>query len=149
VFLRSGRGGSTIARPRLNPFIEAAVSKNPPNRPAASPVRPTPEEVIARTRLYFAMIVIAGIFVCCVGVGVLALMTVPLAHVIAGKHTEFTFTFTLSLSVAFAASTAVTGGGWALQTRRVNRYKNRTKELETRLTELSKNDSEGAGKISK
>jgi hypothetical protein len=120
-----------------------------PNTPGSARVRPTPDEVIAQSRLYFAIIVIAGIFVCFVGIGVLALMIVPLAHVIAGKHTEFTFTFTLSLSVAFAMSTAVAGGGWALQTSRAKRYKNRTKELETKLAAMSKNQSRDAGQISK
>jgi hypothetical protein len=140
--------GSTITRPPANLSPEVALTTKTPSEPTADPARPTPEAVIARTHPYLAIIVIAGIFVCCVGVGVLALMAVPLANVIAGKHTEFTFTFTLSLSVVFAASTAVTGTGWFLQTRQANRYKSRTKELKAKLAELSMNNSADAGKIS-
>jgi hypothetical protein len=111
--------------------------------------RPTSEELIARARISFGMVVIAGIFVCCVGLGIFALMTVPLAHVIAGKHTDFTFTFTLSLSATLAVSTALAGGGLVVQTKRARRYKNRTKELETRLEDLSKNQPEDAGQNNK
>jgi hypothetical protein len=140
-----------MSRPFAAKTPEATVATNPRRSKSAHvrADRPTPDEVIARARLYFAVIVIVGIFICCVGLGVFALMAVPLAHAIAGKHTDFSFTFSLSLSATLAVSTAVTSGGWILQSRRARRYKDRTKELEAKLEVLGKSQPERAGQTKK
>ena len=72
-------------------------------------------------------------------------MAVPLAHAIAGTHTDFAFTLSLSVSATLAASTAHAGAGAIVQTRRVGHYKSRTRELETKLGYASKNRSGGGG----
>jgi hypothetical protein len=107
--------------------------------------RPTPDEVIARARMIWAAICVVGIFVTCAGLGLFTIMAVPLAHAIAGKHTDFTLTLSISLSATLAATTALAGGGLAIQTRRVNRYKDRTLKLEQKLEAQGKTLSGGEG----
>jgi hypothetical protein len=71
-------------------------------------------------------------------------MAVPLAHAIAGRRTDFTLTFTVSLSAALGATTILSVGGLAIQTRRVTHYKGRALTLEqtlnTRVGHLSGGD---------
>jgi hypothetical protein len=62
------------------------------------------EAVIARARVYYAIVVVAGIFVTLIGLGVLAVMSVPLARVIAGKHTDFTLAISFSFSALLSAT---------------------------------------------
>jgi hypothetical protein len=69
---------------------------------------PDIDTVATRARINLSLIWILGIFVTCVGLGLFDLMTVPLAHVIAGKHTDFSFTVSFSLSATLAATTVVT-----------------------------------------
>lgn len=118
-------------------FIEAAVAKNKGR--SGSPVRvppperPSPELLIARARVHLAIVWAIGIFLGFVGLGLFALMAVPLAHAIAGKHTDFVASFSFSLNAALGVTTALVGGGLIIQTRRVSRYKSRTRKLEQRL----------------
>jgi hypothetical protein len=91
------------------------------------------ERVLERTRLNYAIVVIVGIFVFFLGLGLLSLMAVPLAHAIAGKHTDFSLTISFSLTAVFTATTAISTGCAVVQTRRVGHHKNRAKDLEGRL----------------
>ena len=89
--------------------------------------------IMARTRLHYAITVVAGIFVSCLGLGLFALLAVPLAHVIAGKHTDFTLSVSFSLNAILTATTALSGTGLAIQTRRSRHHKNRARELEKKV----------------
>jgi hypothetical protein len=91
------------------------------------------ERVLQQTRLNYARVFIAGVFVFFVGLGLLSLMAVPLAHAIAGKHTDFSLTVSFSLTAVFTATTAISTGCAVVQTRRVGHHKNRAKDLENRL----------------
>ena len=102
-------------------------------RGAKQPSRPTPDDVIARARVHFACISVLGVFVGFVGMGILAMMLVPLAHVIAGTHTVFSFTLGVSVSATLALSTVLAGGYAVAQSRRVRWYKEQTRQLEKRL----------------
>jgi hypothetical protein len=108
------------------------VAKSKNARQGASD-RPSDDVLIARARVHLAIVWIVGIFVGLVGLGVLSLMAVPLAHAIAGKHTDFGFTVSVSFNAALTASTVLTGGGLIIQSRRVSRYKSRNKTLEQSL----------------
>jgi hypothetical protein len=88
-----------------------------------------------------------GILVVFVGLGVFALMLVPLAHAIAGRHTDFSFTFSLSVNVALAVSTALAGAGLAVQTRRASRHKLRAGRLEAQLGYAEKRLPAAEGQI--
>jgi len=101
---------------------------------AGGAVAPVSDEVLmARARLYWAVTVIVGIPVACVSFGLLMLFAVPLAHVIAGKHTNFSFSVSFSLNAVLTATTVVSGGGWAIQSRRVRHHKRRAHQLEERV----------------
>lgn len=89
--------------------------------------------LLARTRVHYAMTIVAGILVSCVGLGLLALMAVPLAHAIAGRHTDFTFSVSISLNAVLTATSALAGTGLAIQTRRVRHHRNRARELEEKV----------------
>jgi hypothetical protein len=103
-------------------------------KPADAAEPAVPGEVLAdRVRLYYAILVIVGIFVTFLGLGFLSLMAVPLAHVIAGKHTDFTLTVSFSVSAVFTVTTAISSGCAVVQTRRLGHHKNRAKDLENRL----------------
>lgn len=104
---------------------------------------PSDEVLIARARVYLALVWVLGVFVAFVGLGVFALMAVPLAHAIAGKHTDFGMTVSVSFNAALTATTALAGGGLVLQSRRVRHYKGRTRQLEGRLDEEGKTSSSG------
>lgn len=86
--------------------------------------------VAARANLILLLIWIVGIFVTCVGLGLFSLMAVPLAHAIAGKHTDFSVTVSVSLSATLAATTALSSTGLALKTREAKRLKSRNRALE-------------------
>jgi membrane protein implicated in regulation of membrane protease activity len=111
------------------------------------PAPPSPEVVIARARVHSALICVFGILVVFVGLGVFALMLVPLAHAIAGRHTDFSFTFSLSVNVALAVSTALAGAGLAVQTRRASRHKQRAGRLEAQLGYAEKRLPAAEGQI--
>ena len=122
-----------------------AESRGGPRRGVAD--RPSDDVLIARARVYLTLAWALGIFVCLVGMGVFALMAVPLAHAIAGKHTDFGMTVSVSFNAALTATTALTGGGLILQSRRASRYKSRTKKLEQQLEDEGKSlSSEGMRK---
>jgi hypothetical protein len=94
---------------------------------------PPPEVVIARARVHFALICVFGILAVFVGLGAFALMLVPLAHAIAGRHTDFSFTFSLSVNVALAVTTALASGALVAQTKRASHHKQRASRLEAQL----------------
>lgn len=100
------------------------------------------ERVLERTRLNYAIVVIVGIFVFFLSLGLLSLMAVPLAHAIAGKHTDFSLTVSFSLTAVFTATTAISAGCAAIQTRRVRHHKNRAKDLENRLKQVQARTAE-------
>jgi hypothetical protein len=89
--------------------------------------------LIARARVHYAITIVAGIFVACLGLGLLALMAVPLAHVIAGKHTDLSFTVSISFNAVLAATSALGGTGYVVQSKRARHHKTRARELETRI----------------
>jgi membrane protein implicated in regulation of membrane protease activity len=120
-----------------------AKTRGGPRRSAAS--NPSDEVLIARARVYLILAWALGTFVCLVGLGIFALMAVPLAHAIAGKHTDFGMTVSVSFNAALTATTALAGGGLLLQSRRVSRYKNRTRQLEQRLEQRGDTGSSGGG----
>ena len=60
-------------------------------------------------------------------------MAVPLAHAIAGRHTEFTFSVSISLNAVLTATSALAGTGLAIQTRRARHHKSRARELEEKV----------------
>jgi hypothetical protein len=91
------------------------------------------EVILARTRLHYLFTIVAGIPVACGGLGLLALMAVPLAHVIAGRQTSLSFTISISVSAVLTATTVLTGTGLAIQTSRARHHKNRARELERRV----------------
>lgn len=91
------------------------------------------EVVVARARVHYAITFVVGIPVACFGVGLLALMAVPLAHVIAGKHTDFSLTVSISFNAVLTVTTALAGVGLAIQTSRARHHRNRTRELEARI----------------
>jgi hypothetical protein len=101
---------------------------------------PSEEHLIARERIYQTLANGLSGFVLLVGLGVFALLAVPLAHAVAGKHTDFDMTVSFSFSVALAATTLLSSGGLVLQGQRLKHHKNRADWLERRLRELSQND---------
>ena len=105
--------------------------------------RPSDEVLIARARVYLAFAWVLGVFVGLVGLGLLALMAAPLAHAIAGKHTDFAMTVSVSVNAALTATTALTGGGLIMQTRRASRHKKRSRQLEQQLEDARKTLSSG------
>jgi hypothetical protein len=107
-------------------------SEGPPAHPEA-PALPDSDAVIARARVHLAIVWVVGIFTTCIGVGVLALMAVPLAHALAGRHTDFSFTVSISANVALGAGVAVSLSGLAIQTSRARHHKQRARELESKL----------------
>lgn len=108
--------------------------------------RPSDEVLIARARVYLTAAWALGVFICLVGLGVFALMAVPLAHAIAGTRTDFGLSLSVSFNAALAATTALTGTGLAVQSTRVRRHKNRNRELEERLQKKdTARTSEGSG----
>lgn len=114
-----------------NPYEEAIVAKA--MRQSRRPSRPTSDEVIARAKVQYALIIVLGIFVGFLSFGTATLMMVPLARAIAGTHTEFAFSLSLSISATLAVSTAIAGGWGVIQARRAKRYRQRNLELEKRL----------------
>lgn len=96
-------------------------------------LRISDDVVIARARVHYAITIIVGIPVACLGIGLLALMAVPLAHVIAGKQTDFSLTVSISVNAVLAATTALSATGLAIQTGRTRHHKSRTRELEARI----------------
>lgn len=108
-----------------------ADDENPDDRSHISPV--SDEVILARTRLNMMITFILGIPVACLGVGLLAIMAVPLAHVIAGKHTDFTLTMSASFNAVLTVSTAVTGTGLAIQSKNARHHRNRARELEKKI----------------
>jgi hypothetical protein len=109
------------------------VAKSKGGPPQGAVDLPSDDVLIARARVYLTLAWSLGIFLGLVGLGVFALMAVPLAHAIAGKHTDFAMTVSVSFDAALTATTALAGGGLILQSRRVSRYKSRTRQLERRL----------------
>lgn len=101
---------------------------------------PSEERLMARERTYQTLANGLSGFVLLVGLGVFALLAVPLAHAVAGKHTDFDMNVSFSFSIALAATTLVSSGGLYLQGQRLKHYRNRTERLERRLRELSQND---------
>jgi hypothetical protein len=95
--------------------------------------QPAEELLLMRARVHYAITVVVGVFVFFLGLGVLALLAVPLAHAIAGQHTQFEVSVSLSVGATLATSTALATGGLIIQSRRANRYKKRTMRLETTL----------------
>jgi hypothetical protein len=112
--------------------------------PGRSPRPLSDEALLARTRLYWAITVVIGIPVACVSLGLLMLFAVPLAHVIAGKHTDFSFTVSFSLNAVLTATSVVTGAGFAIQTSRARHHKTRARELEQRVK--GQDESSNTGK---
>jgi hypothetical protein len=117
-----------------------AKGKGGSRQSAAS--RTSDEVLIARARVNLALVWVLGIFTTLVGLGIFALLAVPLAHAIAGKHTDFGMTVSVSFNAALTATTALAGGGLLVQSRRARHYKIRTIELERRLQEGGKSVSE-------
>jgi hypothetical protein len=99
----------------------------------AVPPPPSDEKLVERARLNYAIVFVVGVFVTFLGLGLLSLMAVPLAHTIAGKHTDFTLTVSFSLTAVFTVTTAISSGCAVVQTRRVGHHKTRAKDLESRL----------------
>lgn len=91
------------------------------------------EVILARTRLHYLLTVVAGIPVACLGLGLLTLMAVPLAHVIAGKHTDLTLTVSVSVNAVLTATTVLTGTALAIQASRARHHKHRARELEIKV----------------
>jgi hypothetical protein len=108
------------------------VSNSSEEPKSAASARPT-DVILARARVHYAITCVVGVLVAFIGLGIFALMLVPLAHAIAGKHTDFSFTFSLSVNAALAASTAVTSGALAVQTRRAAHHKRRAEDLQAKL----------------
>jgi hypothetical protein len=100
---------------------------------------------MARTRLYWAITVVAGIPVACVSFGVLMLLSVPLAHVVAGKHTDFSFSVSFSLNAVLAATSTISAAGLAVQTQRVRHHKGRARLLEDRAKVANDNPGGNQG----
>jgi hypothetical protein len=114
------------------------------NEAAGRTLGPVSEEAfMARTRLYWAITVVIGIPVACVSFGLLLLFAVPLAHVIAGKHTDFSFSVSFSLNAVLTATTVVSGTGFAIQARRARHHKGRAHELEQRVKTQDEDVSAG------
>ena len=97
--------------------------------------RPSDEVLITQARIYLTISWFLGVFVCLIGLGIFALMAVPLAHAIAGKHTDFGMTVSVSFNAAVTGRAALTGTGLVVQSRRATRYKTRAKKLENQLTD--------------
>lgn len=114
------------------------MAKSKGGQPGDTADHPSDEVLIVRARVYLTLAWAFGIFLGLVGLGVFALMAVPLAHAIAGKHTDFAMTVSVSFNAALTATTALAGGGLILQSRRVSRYKARTRQLEQRLEDDGK-----------
>ena len=91
------------------------------------------EVLMARTHLYRAILVVIAIPVTCASLGLLMVLAVPLAHVIAGKHTDFSFSVSFSLNAVLTATTALSGAGLAVQSRRVRHHKGRARQLEEKV----------------
>lgn len=109
-------------------------------------VSAVPDDVVmARTRLYWAITVVAGIPVACLSLGVLMLLAVPLAHAIAGKHTDFSFSLSFSLNAVLATTSTISATGFAVQTRRVRHHKGRAHALEDRATVANGNSTGNQG----
>jgi len=93
-----------------------------------------PEEMIlARYQLHRMIAIMIGIPVACVSLGLLTLMAVPLAHVIAGKHTDFTLTVSASFNAVLTVTTVIGGAGFAIQGKNARHHKNRARELERKI----------------
>jgi hypothetical protein len=71
--------------------------------------------------------------VACISLGFLTLMAVPLAHVIAGKNTDFGFSVSISVSAVLSATTVLSATGFAYQARQARHHKRRARELEKRV----------------
>jgi hypothetical protein len=100
--------------------------------------------LIERTRLYRTITLIVGIPVGCLSFGVVLLLAVPLAHAIAGRHTDFSFTVTLSFSAVMTLTSGVLGTGLAIQTGRVRHHKSRARELETKIKQQDESEAAAA-----
>lgn len=89
-----------------------------------------------------------------VGIAVVLLAAVPLAHAIAGKKTDFDVNVTLSLSIVFSITTTI-ATGFAVRYRITNRHmRHRTKDLEgdllkaqARISDLEQELSDAQGQI--
>ena len=88
------------------------------------------DQVEARRRTNYAIIILIGVLLLPISIGALLLMAVPLAHAVAGKHTDFTFAVSFSLNAALSVSTALASGLAAVQTRNAKHHKKRARELE-------------------
>lgn len=99
--------------------------------------------MIARARVHLALITVLGIFVGFLGLGTLTLMTVPLAHALAGTHTVFAFTLSFSISATLAVSTAIASASAVIQSRRVRHYRERARELQKRLGYPASDEANG------
>jgi hypothetical protein len=102
---------------------------------------PSSQVQVARAQVHLAIVHGAAVLAALVGTGVLALMCVPLAHAIAGKHTDFSLTVSLSANVALGAATAIFGGGLIIQTRRVRHHRRRARRLEQKYQSADLPDS--------
>jgi hypothetical protein len=91
------------------------------------------ELLIERTRLHWALTIVVGIPISCISFGLLMLLAVPLAHVIAGRHTDVSFSVSFSLNAVLASTSVVSGAGFALQSRRARYHKDRARELEGKV----------------
>jgi hypothetical protein len=107
--------------------------------------RPSDEVLITRAQTYLTLARACGIFVILVGLGVFVLLAVPLAHAIAGKHTDFGMTVSVSFNAVLTTTTALAGAGLAAQSHRVRHYKNRTRRLERQVQELGQSDPDREG----
>lgn len=103
------------------------------------------EVVLARTRLYYLLTIVISIPIACAGLGLFALMSVPLAHVLAGKHTDFTLTMSFSFNAVLTATTVLGGTALAIQTKRASRHKSRALELEKKVKQ--QDDDSSSAKI--
>lgn len=119
-----------------------AASRKPP-----SPRRPSDLEIHAeleKTRIKTIGWTIVGSFI---GLSILTLSAVPLAHQIAGKRTDVEVNITLSLSIAFAFTTAI-GSGFAVVYRRINkRLRRRNRDLEGELLKVNQRVTDLEGEL--
>jgi hypothetical protein len=104
------------------------------------------EVILARAREHLVNMIVLGIPVACISLGLLTLMAVPLAHVIAGKHTDFTLTVSVSISAVLAVTTTISGAGFAIQSRNARHHKSRARELEKKIK--NRNEDQEQGKTS-
>jgi hypothetical protein len=107
---------------------------------------PSDDLLLARQRVYLMIASSLPILAFLVGLGILTLMAVPLAHVIAGKHTDFGLHVSVSVNLVLTATTALGGVGYAVEKREVRRQRDRARRLERRVEELSrKSPGQGTG----